>query len=236
MSAVLSGDPALNEPLDDGSEGRWQKFLIAAVIVSILVTLVWWGVRAASQGSAGPKRQTVKIAVLPDTPPPPTPPKQEKPPEPEKQDLKPQPQQEQIKPQEAQPAPAQLKMDGPAGDGPSAFAAGAVSSEYKGGEIGTGTGGVNKLQFAFFTSQLQKHIQLQLAKNSAIKLNDYRVNVQVWLTPSGDFQRVELLSSTGDAQMDEALQGALNHMAAMRDVPANLPQPIRLRITNRMTG
>ena len=145
-------------------------------------------------------------------------------------------QQEQPKPQEAQPAPAQLKMDGPAGDGPSAFAAGQVSAEYKGGEIGTGTGGVNKLQFALFTNQLQKHIQLQLAKNTAIKLGDYRVNLKVFLSPSGDFQRVELLSSTGDVQLDEALQIALNQIPPMRDVPANLPQPIRLRITNRMTG
>jgi protein TonB len=75
-----------------------------------------------------------------------------------------------------------------------------------------------------------------LAKNTAIKLGDYRVNLKVFLSPSGDFQRVELLSSTGDVQVDEALQIALNQIPPMRDVPANLPQPIRLRITNRMTG
>jgi protein TonB len=232
MSAVMN----MPETLDDQGEGRWQQFLIGGVIVALLVMLVWWGINSMSHSSSGPKRQTVKIAVLPDTPPPPPPPKPDKPPEPEKQELKQTMQQEQPKPQEAQPAPAQLKMDGPAGDGPSAFAAGQVSAEYKGGEIGTGTGGVNKLQFALFTNQLQKHIQLQLAKNTAIKLGDYRVNVQVVLSPSGDFQRVELLSSTGDPQADEALQSALNHMAPMRDVPANLPQPVRLRITNRMTG
>lgn len=232
MSAVMS----MPETLGDQGEGRWQQFLIGGVIVALLVMLVWWGINSMSHSSSGPKRQTVKIAVLPDTPPPPPPPKPDKPPEPEKQELKQTMQQEQPKPQEAQPAPAQLKMDGPAGNGPSAFAAGQVSAEYKGGEIGTGTGGVNKLQFALFTNQLQKHIQLQLAKNTAIKLGDYRVNVQVALSPSGDFQRVELLSSTGDPQTDEALQNALNHMAPMREVPANLPQPVRLRITNRMTG
>lgn len=235
MSAVLTLPTPVNEPPD----GAWKKWLILAVIVAVVAALVWWAAKVvmSPSGSSGPKRQTVKIAVLPDTPPPPPPPKPDKPPEPEKQELKPQMQQEQPKPQEAPPAPAQLKMDGPAGDGPSAFAAGQVSTEYKGGEVGTGTGGgINKLQFALFTSQLQRHIQLQLAKNTTIKLGDYRVNVQVWLTPAGDFQRVELLSSTGETQTDEALQNALNHMAAMRDVPANLPQPVRLRITNRMTG
>lgn len=219
------------------SEGKAQKWVLIAVLAVLMAAAAWWVIgKIAEPAGSGLKRQTVKIAVLPDTPPPPPPPKPDKPPEPEKQELKPQVQPEQPKPQEAPPAPAQLKMDGPAGDGPSAFAAGQVSSEYKGGDIGTGTGGVNKLQFAFFTGQLQKHIQLQLAKNTAVKLGDYRVNVQVWLTPTGDFQRVELLSSTGDASTDEALQNALNHMAAMRDVPANLPQPVRLRITNRMTG
>ena len=54
MSAVLSGDLTLNEPLDDGSEGRWQQILIGAVIVSILVTLVWWGVRAAGKATLAP--------------------------------------------------------------------------------------------------------------------------------------------------------------------------------------
>lgn len=232
MSAVMPMEDAFDE--DRKPWGTWAAIAVAAVVV---IALVAWGVSSMSLGgNAGPKRQTVKIAVLPDTPPPPPPPKPEKLPEPEKQELKPQMQQEQVKPQEAPPEPQQLKMDGPAGDGPSAFAAGTVLSEYKGGEIGSGSGGGNKMQFAFFTSQLQKHIQLQLAKNSSIKLKDYRVTVQVWLTTSGDFQRVELLSSTGDAEMDETLRGALDHMAAIRDVPANLPQPIRLRITNRMTG
>ena len=232
MSAVMTM-PSVEQSQPDGKK---QKILIVGSILVVMAGLVWWGVNAAGGSTSGPKRQTVKIAVLPDAPPPPPPPKPEKLPEPEKQELKQTMQQEQPKPQEAPPAPAQLKMDGPAGDGPSAFAAGQVSAEYKGGEIGTGTGGVNKLQFALFTTQLQKHIQLQLAKNTAIKLGDYRVNVQVALSPSGDFQRVELLSSTGDSQVDEALQNALNHMAPMRDVPANLPQPVRLRITNRMTG
>ena len=75
MSAVMN----MPETLDDQGEGRWQQFLIGGVIVALLVMLVWWGINSMSHSSSGPKRQTVKIAVLPDTPPPPPPPKPDKP-------------------------------------------------------------------------------------------------------------------------------------------------------------
>lgn len=219
----------------DTDHTPWGRRAAIAVGLLALIALVYWAATNLKGSSSTGKRQTVKIAVLPDTPPPPPPPKVEKPPEPEKQEPKPQPQQEQPKVQQATPEPQQLKMDGPAGDGPSAFAAGQVSSEYKGGEIGTGNGGVNRLQFALFTSQLQKHIQASLARNNGIKLGDYRVNVKVWLTPSGEL-RVELASSSGDDKTDEALKQALAQIPPIGDVPSNLPQPARIRITNRMTG
>ncbi|HET8870503.1 MAG TPA: TonB C-terminal domain-containing protein [Aquabacterium sp.] len=219
---------------DDAHEGWKAKAVMAMLIAAILGGLVWWVTHTMRQPASGPQRQTVKIAVLPDTPPPPPPPK-EKPPEPEKQELKPQMQQEPVKPQEAPPAPAQLKMDGPAGDGPSAFAAGQVATEYKGGEIGLGNGGGNRLQFALFTNKLTRHIQLALSRNKDVKF-DFRVNVQVWLSPNGSFQKVVLDSSTGDEQMDGTLRAALTHLPPIDGVPGNLPQPLLLRITNRLTG
>ena len=45
-----------------------------------------------------------------------------------------------------------------------------------------------------------------------------------------------LLASTGDEKSDEVLRQALTQLPPMSNVPANLVQPIRLRITNRMTG
>lgn len=237
MSATMNDDHLATLEEEDG-DGR-KKLLVVGALMLVLGGLGYWGVSSMSGKTHGPKQQTVKIAILPETPPRP-PPKEERKIEPEKKLDQPQQQQDIPKLQEAPPEPQQLKMDGPAGDGPSAFAAGDVNSEYKGGEIGTGTSGgqavPNKMQFALFSNQLQRHIQAALAKEQGIKLGDYRLNVQVWLGPAGDFQRVELLSSTGDPKTDEALQAAFKQLPAMQGVPANLPQPIRLRITNRMTG
>lgn len=213
----------------------WKKALLMGVVLAVLVALAAWAIGSLSVSSGGPKRQTVKIAVLPDTPPPPPPPKPDKPPEPEKQDVKPQPQQEAPKPEQAPPEPQQLKMDGPAGDGPSAFAAGQVSQEYKGGDIGTGGGG-NRLQFAFFTNRLTRHIQAELARNRDLKGQDYRINVRVWLSDAGQLQRVELASSSGSEATDDLLRQALAQVSGLDQIPSNLPQPLSLRITNRVTG
>ncbi|RZL09504.1 MAG: energy transducer TonB, partial [Rubrivivax sp.] len=138
-------------------------------------------------------------------------------------------------PEQAPPEPQQLKMDGPAGDGPSAFASGQVSQEYKGGDIGTGGGG-NRLQFAFFTNRLTRHIQAELARNRDLKGQDYRISVRVWLGDGGQLQRVELASSSGNDATDDLLRQALTRVSSLDQIPSNLPQPLSLRITNRVTG
>ncbi len=212
-----------------------KRFIVPAILLLALVAGGWWAVKSLKGGSSEPKRQTVKIAVLPDTPPPPPPPPEKKI-EPEVKEQKPQPQQEdQPKPLDKAPEPEQLKMEGAAGDGPSAFGSGSVSKDYIAGDPGTGIGGGGKLQFALFNGQLQRHVQTSLARNPKAKIADYRVNVQVWVSPTGEL-RVELLSSTGDEKSDEVLRQALTQLPPMSNVPANLVQPIRLRITNRMTG
>jgi len=219
---------------EEASGGAWVPWMAGGLVLLAIVALIVWAVTSFKGSSGGHKQQTVKIAVLPDTPPPP-PPKEEKKPEPEKQENKPQPQQEQPKPQVAPPEPQQLKMDGPTGDASSSFSSGSITQEYKGGDVGTGAA-VNGLQVTLFTSQLQRHIQNALARNRDIKLGDYKVSVSVWLSPSGEFKKVELLTPSGDERVDAALRQAFTQLPAMADVPANLPQPIRLRITNRMTG
>jgi protein TonB len=221
-----------NTMAPDSEGGAWVPWMAGVLVLAAIGALVFWAMTSFKGHSGGHKTQMVKIAVLPDTPPPP--PKEEKKPELEKHEDKPQPQQEQLKPQVAPPEPQQLKMDGPTGDAPSNFSGGPITQEYKGGDVGTGQGG-NGLQFALFTSQVQRHIQSSLARNNRIKLGDYRVDIRVWLTPAGEM-RVELALPSGDDKTDEALKQAFTQLPPMAGTPAFLPQPIRLRITNRMTG
>jgi protein TonB len=231
-------DMADIEPsLDQGESEGLARFIVPAVIVLVMAVAGWFTYKSLGGKGHEPKRQTVKIAVLPDTPPPPPPPPpKEKPPEPKEQENKPQPQ-EQQKPQETPPEPQQLKMDGPAGDGPSAFAAGSVNSEYKGGEVGTGIGGgpVDRMKFAFFTGKLSRHIQAALTKDPDLRF-EYRLNVRIWINPAGRIDKAVLMQSTGDAQQDRQLEAALLKLPPIDSTPADLPQPATLRISNRLSG
>lgn len=232
-------EPRQDDALDEGQEAPSAKrFIVPAILALALLAGGWFAVKSLKGGSSEPKRQTVKIAVLPDTPPPPPPPPPpDKKIEPEVKEQKPQPQEDQPKPLDKAPEPEQLKMEGAAGDGPSAFGQGSVSKDYQKGDPGAGGGGgANKLQFAFFTGRLTKHIQAELARNKELKGRDYKINVKVWLSPSGEFQRVELLSSSGDEAQDAALKHALSQIPAVDQPPANLPQPLTLRILNRVAG
>ena len=76
-----------------------------------------------------------------------------------------------------------------------------------------------------------------LARDRDIKRLDYQVRVDLWLSPGGGLQRAELVGSSGDAQTDDALREALIRFpGSAAPPPAHLPQPLRLRITNRMMG
>lgn len=232
---------ALAEDSVEGvSTGRRVRNILLALVGMGVVGYGGYWLKSQFSTPSAPTRQVTKISIIPDTPPPPPPPpREEKRPEPKEQkDVK----VEQPKPVEAPPQQAeQLKMEGAAGDGPSAFASGDVTNEYKGGDIGSTIGGgpakPSRMQYAFFTNALQRHIQDELARNRNVKQIDYRIVVKVWLGRDGSIQRAVLDDSTGDDKADSALSAALADMRAFRDAPpADMPQPIRLRITNRLTG
>ncbi|MDO8294107.1 MAG: TonB family protein [Gallionella sp.] len=206
---------------------RW-RIIGGSMLVLAGVGLVIYLLQGMGKSGPAHQRQVTKITVLPDTPPPPPPPPPKEQPK-ETKDIK----QDQPKPVELPQEAQQLKMEGAAGDGSSPFAAGAVSNDYIGGKVGDGGG----MQFAFFSNALQRHIQDELARNRKIKLRDYRVTVKVWISPDGTIRRAELADSTGNPDTDSAIRAALTDLGPMRTaVPENLPQPIKLRITNRMAG
>ena len=133
---------------------RWLTRLAVAVGIVTVVGAVVWGGMTMGHGPSGPKRQIAKIMVLPDTPPPPPPPEEKRPPPKEEQPK----QQMETPKQETPPEPAQLKMEGQAGEGPSPFAAGEVRSDYIGGDIGTGA------RYAAYVARLEQRVQAKRAR------------------------------------------------------------------------
>lgn len=214
--------------------------LIAAAGFLLLGLAAWWGIKHMKPEA--PRRQVAKISILPDTPPPPPPPpKEEKKPEPPKEEPKQVIREEQVKQVEA-PKPAEpLKMEGAAGDGPSAFAAGNVAREYAGGTAGTGSGGTagsaaDRAQERFYANTARQLLQGEIERHLKADAEQLTATFSIWLEKDGAIQRFELSPSGNDAN-DTALRAALDETRRQFKLPPPpalaLSQPLRFRLSVR---
>ena len=218
----------MSEQSDSTKKGR-KNVVIGAVILVVVALLgagVWFVMGGKSQQS--PKAPKITL-MAPPPPPPPPPPKFEKKPDPPKE-------QKEIKVEQPKPAPPQpspdLKMEGPAGNGPSAFGAGKITSDDV-SKVGTGNGEKGGMfnPFNNYANLLKGDLQRYLRKNSTLRRRHYTVEVHVWVTGSGELKKFELIGSTGDGDTDAAIQQAMSSLSGFnQSPPANMPQPIRLRI------
>jgi len=194
-----------------------RRILIGLSMLGFVGAVVWGGINL-SHGPSGPKRQIARIMILPDTPPPPPPPEVKIPPKEEQ----PKQQIEQPK-QETPPEPAQLKMEGQAGEGPSAFAAGEVKQDYIGGDIGNGS------RYASYVGRLEQQIQAELEKH---KLRGTNVKLFLWLAPDGSVQKMNITGGDGDSERSVRL--ALADLNRVDEAPlADMPMPVGLQISVR---
>ena len=214
----------------------WLKRIAMVLIAVVVLGLLGYMVKALFSGSTPGKKAITIIKLLPDTPPPPPPPK-----EPPKEQPKDQPKEvkeiPQPKPEQTPPAEV-LKMEGAAGDAPSAFAAGAVNNEYKSGDVGTKIGGKKGMAaYAWFTGQIKARIEDVLAADKELSTAQYRLVIHLWLARDGRIERTELQGSSGSPKTDELIKKALAGIAAVAESPPeDMPQPIKLRITSKNTG
>jgi protein TonB len=217
------------EQAEQRASGRDNKKIGAAILV-VLVLLAfgaWKMLSGETHKSAAPPK--IFLVAAPPPPPPP-PPKFEKPPPPKEQhEVKVQPPQPKAAP--PQPSP-DLKMEGPAGNGPSAFGAGKITSDDV-SHLGTGGDGAKGMfnPFDNYNNLLKGELKRYLRKNSALRQRDYTVDIRIWLTRGGKISRFELVGSTGDNDTDEAIKQAMSSLPSFDEPPpANMMQPIQLRI------
>ena len=196
----------------------WRRRILTGLCMLGFVGAVVWGGINLSHGPAGPKRQVARIMILPDTPQPPPPPEVKIPPKQE------QPKQQIETPkQETPPEPEQLKMEGQAGDGPSAFAAGEVKQDYIGGDIGNGS------RYAAYVARLEQQIQGELEKH---KLRGTNVRLFLWLMPDGSVQKLNVAG--GDGESERSVRLALADLSRVDEAPlADMPMPVGLQISVR---
>jgi protein TonB len=162
--------------------------------------------------------------------PPPPPPPEEQPPPPEVQEevKLPDPEEQPTPSDDAQPPPGDqlgLDADGTAGSDGFGLAA------RRGGRDLIGGGDA----FRWYANVLKDDILRRLSDNKRVRANRYSVNVRLWIDRNGAVERVALASTTGDSELDGELERALGGIERFAQAPpADMPQPVRLRIVSRL--
>jgi protein TonB len=203
------------------------RIIIGAVAVILCAGLVLF-VRNTLSGGAPPVKKVVQeIHVIrpppppPDTPPPPPPPPEEKVEIPDPQD-KPDP-----TPSKDPPAGEKLGLDAEGTAGGDAF--GLLGN--KGGRELVGTGGS---AFAWYAGLLKNQILDALDSEKKARSGGYSVVVRVWVRDDGSIERVNIVQSSGDRERDQVIEAALSRMGRLSQAPpADMPEPISLRIVSR---
>lgn len=224
---------------NEAQESTLVRNLIIGIVILAILGGVGYGIKKLLSTKSGPKKNSVTtVKILPDTPPPPPPPPPKEPP---KEQPKDQPKEvkevPQPKPDPAPPAEA-LKMEGAAGDGPSPFGAGAVSNDYKGGEVATKIGGNGPSQASiFYANKTFNRLQEAINNEKDLTTAQYRVVVYVWVDKDGTIQKIELKRGSGNADTDKLLRSALENIKSMNSPPPpDLPNPIKVEMVSKSTG
>jgi outer membrane biosynthesis protein TonB len=215
---------------------------VALLSLGFVAATAGW-LKSMSQDNHAPKRQVARLALLPDTPPPPPPPPPERPPEP-KPEAKPMPEEMQKLAEAPKPANEPIKMEGAAGDGPSAFAAGAVKSEYSGGAPVVGAAqagsGLDRSQERYYANAARQMLRDALERNFKSEADEATAVFSLWIEADGRIRRFAV-ASTGDTRLDGELNAALDETARSLRLPpppgsVGSGGPMRFRLTVKALG
>jgi periplasmic protein TonB len=211
-------------------EARKYRFLpLIALVVVVLVAggAVFWMVRGFLKSGPKPTKQVVQeIHMIRPPPPPPDEPPPPPPPE-EKVDVhEPDPEPDPT-PSNEPPPSEQLGLDAEGGAGGDAFGL----AGHPGGRDLLASGGS---AFNWYAGLLKNEVLEQLESVKDTHRGAYSATVKIWVRGDGTIERAQLAQSTGDAARDKAIEAALSHITRVSEAPpADMPQPISLRIVSR---
>jgi protein TonB len=185
------------------------------------------------------------VTILPPPPPPPPPP----PKAPEKKMIDQTPVKQEI-PEEKPidtPKEAPKPKDSPKADEPppgplalDAKAAGPGDSFNLGGKpggrgiLGGGGGGGGGSRWGWYASIVQQQIESALRANARTRNAVMQIQVRLWVDASGRVSRSQLISSSGNPELDAAIRNEVLPGITLREPPPkDMPMPIVARISER---
>jgi TonB family protein len=111
--------------------------------------------------------------------------------------------------------------------------------------IGGGGGGKGRIgntgkrgsgsKFGWYAAKVQSTIREALARNSSTRTATFSsLTVKVWADANGRITRAQLVGSSGNPAVDQAIRNSvLNGLQLPQGPPADMPMPIHLRISAR---
>ena len=171
------------------------------------------------------KKVVQEIRVIRPPPPPPEAPPPPPPPE-EKVDLKqPEPEPDPV-PSNEPPPGEQLGLDADGSAGSDGFGLAA----RKGGRDLLASGGS---AYSWYAGLLKNEILGKLNDEKKVRSGSYSIQVRVWVRQDGTIERIHFTQSTGNGERDKAIEEAITRIRVSQAPPADMPQPISLRIASR---
>jgi protein TonB len=200
--------------------GLSRRVVLGALVVLFLVGIVAV-VRAVMSDDPPRSRVVQTVSLLP----PPPPPIEEKLPEPE------------IKEEVVIPEPQPMQQDDSAASADLGVDADGSGSGDGFGLVGK-KGGRDLLEggpFGWYGSLLGADIQDSLAERKRLRQVKYTAVLDLWINKDGRIERVELVRTSGNRDLDTTLRLAVAEVGKVREPPPpEMPQPVRLQVTSRL--
>lgn len=204
-----------------------RKLVPFAVALAVIVGLALIVRSLLSQAPAPDPRRPQEVTLI--KPPPPPPPPKEQPPPPEVKEEVDIPEPEAV-PQDVpdaanEPPPGEaLGLDAEGGAGGDGFG---LAARKGGRDLLQSGGGDGE---AWVRGELDRALTAALSNDEALRRKRFRVPVRIELAADGSVQRVELLQSTGDEQVDRLLENRLGGVRLSAPLPAGVRTVVRLRV------
>ncbi|MDD5350633.1 MAG: TonB C-terminal domain-containing protein [Chthoniobacteraceae bacterium] len=239
----------ISNPPRAESRKKYAEFLrrngiIMAASVLVGGCIVWWLVstaRAPKQTTLKPQELSMVRVALP---PPPTPPPRLKEPElPKPEQAQQMIAQEPVAADEPKEKPAEPKQEPEEaasmgtnikGDGPDAFGlVGRGNGSIVGGNgTGNGNGGRGSSRWGWYAAQVQSTVATALGKNPKTRTTVLDISVRIWPNAAGRIERAQIVTSSGDPEIDKTIQNEVLAGLTLREPPpTDMPTPIVLRVS-----